>query len=125
MSPYVETTGEIAQALKFGPLPNEEIETADGIFAATMVDVSKGSYINFLRKEANRPPKYTESGLLEMLSEVNMPEDIAKMFLNAIAENKKGFRIELKTNFLPSPPDKPNIRPRNFIDYKIISDEQK
>lgn len=123
MSPYVETTGEISQALKFGPLPNEEVEVVRGLFATTMVDVSKGNYMNFLRNETNRPPKYTESGLLKMLSEVNMPEDIAKMFLNAIAENKKGLRIELKTNFLPSPPDKPHIRPRNFIDYKIVSDK--
>ena len=123
MSPYVETTGQINRALRFGFLPNENKESIRGPFFITLVEVANMSYINFLEEKDGLPPKYLQNEIYQCLSSLNMPEKIAQKLLSAIKENNTSFRVEFKTIFSTLPNGELDLSVRNFQDYKIVSGE--
>ena len=111
MSPAIISTGNRERAFIVRLLDGEEPEAIRA--EAVNYTVMAGDW--FLLRE-------TKSVIEKPFIDLRMPQDIVKLLVDAAFESKT-LRVEFKTNFLPSPPDKPSVRPRYYSDFKIVTDK--
>lgn len=111
MSPVIISTGNRERAFIVRLLDGEESETIRAKVGNNTITAGDWFFLN-------EPRSIIEESFIEL----KMPQNIVTSLVDA-AYKSKALRVEFKTNFLPSPPDKPSFRPRYYSDFKIVSDK--